>query len=182
MIWVSLLKTTGIPSIYTGKPLTPTQFIIHNTSTHPISHKHVAFHSIIHRLENTPLPKENIPEEIDTIKQIAIANRYSTSLINTLIRKKVQKLQTLHFTSLKPFSHIPSSFISTPYFGKISQKIANIIHKNTDLTDTLLTQFIMYTFHYVKIPFLSLTTAEFTCSNVEVAISCMLDRQAEDSE
>ena len=56
-------------SIY-RKP-TSTDITIHGTSFCPLSHKHAAYHSLIHRLLSIPLSAKAFQEEVNVIKHLA---------------------------------------------------------------------------------------------------------------
>ena len=70
---------------------TYTDNVIHASSNHPLSQKMSAFHSMIHRLLNIPLEKEEFNKELLTIKQIAKNNDYNTNIIDNILKKKEKK-------------------------------------------------------------------------------------------
>ena len=56
------------------KPAT-TDIIIHKNSCRPLSHKHAAFHSMIHRLLiSIPFTEKAYSQELEIIKEIAVKN------------------------------------------------------------------------------------------------------------
>jgi hypothetical protein len=57
---------------------------IHASSRHHISQKLAAFHSLLYRMITIPMPEVKRERELSTIKEIAISNGYSESLINKL--------------------------------------------------------------------------------------------------
>lgn len=102
------------------KPTTTDQ-IIHNSSNHPISHKHAAFHSLIHRLLNTPLSKMDYITELNIIKQIAVNNGYNTKLIDKLIWKHKNKKKG-HSQHIQQNEY---DYVLMTYHGKINNSIHN---------------------------------------------------------
>lgn len=76
---------------------TYTDTVIHNTSNHPISQKHSAFHSMIHRLVNVPMSDNNFFTELSIIKQIAVNNGYDPNLVNKILNKKLNKISAGKF-------------------------------------------------------------------------------------
>lgn len=68
-----------------------TDTTIHNKSVHPYTHKLAAYNSLVHRLLNIPLSKENYEKELNIIKQIAINNGYKPDLIDNIVDKKLHK-------------------------------------------------------------------------------------------
>ena len=79
-----------------------TDTVIHNSSCHPIQHKLAAFNSMIHRLISLPLNEQNFQIELNIIKQIALNNGYSPSLINNLLAKQqYKKTINLIYPSIK---------------------------------------------------------------------------------
>lgn len=66
---------------------TSTQRYIPSTSNHPIQHKRAAFNSLVFRLVNIPLSKENYLEEQKYIYEVAKTNGYDASMITKMIRK-----------------------------------------------------------------------------------------------
>jgi hypothetical protein len=113
-------------SIY-RKP-THSDITIPNGSCHYTAHKLAAFRCMIHRALTLPLSKFELQKEISIIKQIAYSNGYNTKLIDTLIKQKDFKLA---IQKIYPYSKELDEvkFVSFPYFGNISEKIANIINK-----------------------------------------------------
>ncbi|KAG8212698.1 hypothetical protein J437_LFUL019598, partial [Ladona fulva] len=73
-------NTTDFSIFY--KPTYSLYHTIHQTSNHPIPHKHAAFLSLIHRLINIPLKQSNFSRESHIIKQITVAIGYPVSLID----------------------------------------------------------------------------------------------------
>ena len=106
-----------------------TDVTIHRDSSHPTAHKLSAYHSMLHRLINIPLRKEDFEIELSTIKQIALANGYTSDLIDRMLTKKL-KIAALKLA----YSQInvnTKTYAVLPYYHKISHFIKNTI-KNFD--------------------------------------------------
>ena len=71
------------------KPTT-TDLTINAESYHPYSQKLAAFHSFINRLINIPLEADDFEDELNTIKYIATRNGFSSTLIDTLLKKHLK--------------------------------------------------------------------------------------------
>lgn len=102
---------------------TMTNTTIHATSCHPNIHKQAAYRSMLHRATKLPLKKENLEQEINIVKQIAVANDYTASMVDTVLERVRRDPDTNHTTEGKDKNKCISSI---PYVGHISQKIANI--------------------------------------------------------
>lgn len=108
---------------------THTDTVIHNSSQHPIQHKHAAFHYMIHRLLSLPLTQSHFLEELNTIQHIARSNGYDTELINNILRRKTHKQKLKMYTSLSAVAQTPDKYTCLPYFGNLSEKVAHNIRK-----------------------------------------------------
>lgn len=106
-----------------------TDITIHNTSTHPYSHKISAYNSFIHRLiNNIPLSEENYRKELNIIKQIAVNNGYQTKMIDQIItRKQYNKAIRLAYPNSESKTNIVYKTLT--YNGKITQQIAKNLQK-----------------------------------------------------
>ena len=93
---LTVTKNAGQLQFKIFRKATTTDITIHADSYHPVSQKMAAYNSFVHRLLTIPLSKNDYNEEVDTIKYIAAANGYKSSLIDKLInkhrKKKVKKL------------------------------------------------------------------------------------------
>lgn len=106
------------------KPTT-TDTLIHNTSNHPIQHKHAAFRSMIHRLNNIPLDTHDYNTELNTIRYLAQVNGYKPNLIDSLTHKiKNKKKNTVNPNTTDEYKYIPLTFINNQ-----SYKIARHLNK-----------------------------------------------------
>ena len=94
-----------------------TDITIHNTSTHPHSHKVSAYNSYIHRLTNIPLSEENYQKELNIIKQIAVNNGYPTKMIDQIIAKK-QYNKAIKLPYPNPKSQVNIVYKTLTYNGK----------------------------------------------------------------
>lgn len=120
---------------------THTDTIIHNTSQHPPAHKHAAFRTMIHRLFSVPMSPENTKKEINTIKHIATMNGYNSCLIDKIIHRKMNTINIQKHTSLTPIKeHTETKYITIPYVGPLSLKIAATL-KKFNIRTTFQTQF-----------------------------------------
>ncbi len=108
---------------------TYTDTVIHNSSQHPIQHKHAAFHSMKHKLLSLPLTQSHFLEELNTIQHIARSNGYDTELINTILRSKTYKQKLKMYTSLSAVAQTPDKYSCLPYFGNLSENVAHNIRK-----------------------------------------------------
>lgn len=113
------------------KPTT-TNHTIHNTSSHPMSHKTSKFRFLIDRMLNTPLSKANYDKEYKYIMDLATSNGFPPHIITNLIKKRKQLLERKKpVTTLTP-ENKPSKkkWTTMTYLGNISNKISNILKKN----------------------------------------------------
>ena len=72
------------------KPTT-TDLTIDAESHHPFSQKMATYNSLVHRLLSIPLEDKDFHEELNTIRYIAKANGYKSSLVDSLIKKHRKK-------------------------------------------------------------------------------------------
>lgn len=112
-------------SIY-HKP-THTDTTLHNTSTHPLVHKHAAYHSMVHRLLKIPMTPENYNKELNIIKQIAVANGFDIKLINNLIKKKNKKLAIAQTFPIEKEQE--QKFASITYLSTTTRKVTSACKK-----------------------------------------------------
>ena len=91
-----------------------------------VSDFYPAYHSLIHRFLHIPLNPKTFSRELDIIKQIANANGYSEKLINTILERKLRKLNN---SKLYPVIRTKenSSWCKLPFIGNISYKLANLL-------------------------------------------------------
>lgn len=103
---------------------------IHNSSCHPVQHKHAAFYSMVHRLITLPLNEVNFNIELNIIKQIAINNGYTSCLIDKILNKKIyKKTLDMVFPSNRDKKN---KFKSLTYIGNASDTISKFLKKETD--------------------------------------------------
>lgn len=84
---------------------TSTDRYITQNSFHHASHKQAAFNSMIYRLINIPLSKEDYKIELNRIYNIADINGFHKKLIEKLVSKHKQKLIYKNVTSLSPLEN-----------------------------------------------------------------------------
>ena len=110
----------------------PTQSdtIIPADSHHPVSHKHAAFHSMIHRLIHTPMSVQNYTKELNIIKQIALNNGYHPSIIENILSKKLhQKALAMVYP---PPPKDDSSYFRMIFSGEKTLEVAKIVTTATE--------------------------------------------------
>lgn len=109
-----------------------TDTTIHNKSNHPIQHKLATFHSMLHRLINTPLSEKDFNIELNIIKQIAVNNGYSHTIIEKMLSKK---LKTKAVSEVYPIiKDKKQSFKVLTHFGKASTQVKNYLsQKNINI-------------------------------------------------
>lgn len=106
---------------------TQTSHTINNMSNHPGSHKRAAFQSMINRALNTPLSATNFNTEVNTIKNIAQENNYSTDLIDSILRRTQRKRNTgTHSTETEQ----TSKYALFTYINKDIYKVTNIFKRH----------------------------------------------------
>ena len=106
------------------KPTT-TSTTIHASSYHSHTHKIAAYNSLIYRATKIPLEKDKYTQEINTIKYIAISNRYNTNMIDKLIKKRFKKDKYKHLDITKE----GIKYISMNYTNILPEYMLNIIKK-----------------------------------------------------
>jgi hypothetical protein len=105
---------------------TTTDQIIPLQSSHHFSQKLSSFHHMLNRLLKIPLSNDNYEKELHTIKHLATKNGYTEQLVDRMLKKKV----TTRAWSLLYSQNVPEDkdkkWKRLPYYGEISQKIANL--------------------------------------------------------
>jgi hypothetical protein len=106
--------------------------IIHATSNHHISHKLSVFHSLLHRLLEIPLSKENYNKEIKTIEVLAKNNGYPVNGIMKLLERKIKKRSAkLIAPGLTRIQTSDSEkWAKLHYIPRMSQKVSKIVKGN----------------------------------------------------
>jgi hypothetical protein len=97
---------------------TYSDLVIPASSNHPHSQKMAAFNTMIHRLHQVPLSRENFEIELNTIRYIAQTNGYNPNILDRIL-KKYNKKQNKEIKD-KPI-YIPFNFT-----GKDCYKIQKI--------------------------------------------------------
>lgn len=88
---------------------TATNHTIHQTSYHPMNHKLAAYNTMIHRMLSIPLSPDCYNSELNTIKYIATANGYESSMIDRLLNKKRSQSFRRSLTNLAPIQRLENS-------------------------------------------------------------------------
>ena len=86
------------------------------------------FHSLIHRLINVPLNKENYNKELSIIKTIALNNGYRPNIVDNLINKKKEK-HILKFFYPQNINTSKNKWFAINRVKGISPKITNQLQK-----------------------------------------------------
>ncbi|KAI5642939.1 reverse transcriptase (RNA-dependent DNA polymerase) domain-containing protein [Phthorimaea operculella] len=110
---------------------TYTDVVIHANSKHPTSHKHAAFHSMIHRLVSVPMTKPNFDKELNTIKHIANNNGYETHVINKILKKKEKSIVSKLLYKNEINTAKDNKWARIPFLGNISYKCGRLIQCKT---------------------------------------------------
>ena len=95
---------------------THTDMVIYKNSLHPYIHNLASFHCYIHRLLNIPLSPIDYEKELQMIKQIAVNNRYQSTLIVQMLDKKFYKraLKSVYPVQIKVQNFFTLAFIGKP--------------------------------------------------------------------
>ena len=83
------------------------------------------FNYFIHRLLTVPLDDEDFNDELNTIKYIAHANGYNSSLIDNLLRKQKHKL-----SKPRVEKETKTIFISTTYTNIMPKILTSVLNNN----------------------------------------------------
>jgi hypothetical protein len=110
-------------SIY-RKP-TDSQLLINDDSFHHPSHKHAAFHSMIHRLFKIPMNEESFNIEWEYIQETAKINGFDLKVINKIFKKHQNKENFAQITSLTTQNDEKDwKFIGIPFYGNLTEKLS----------------------------------------------------------
>lgn len=127
---------------------TSTMRTITSDSFCPIQHKQAAFHSMIHRLCRLPLSASDYKSEYEYIMNVARSNGYTSTMIDTMIRKhskKVTQRNCSTFYGLKndteekkkvAMSFVPQ--IANKLHKKFNECNMQIVFKNNNKMSSLL--------------------------------------------
>lgn len=122
------MKEATSHSILYRKPTSTERFITIESHHHP-SHKLAAFNSMVFRMYNIPLSKENFNKEKLRIYDIAKKNWYSMMAIDSLIRKHKRSFNRRNTTSLAPIEDPPKRISMTyyePFHGRIMRSFERV--------------------------------------------------------
>ena len=128
---LTILKTSNRLEFSIYRKPTQTDCIIPASSQHPLSHKHAALHSMIHRLIKTPLSPPNYNNELNIIKQIALNNGYPLSLVQNILKNKIRKHSLSLIFPIIPTQKQPS-YSKLLFTGEASINISKVIMPATD--------------------------------------------------
>lgn len=109
------------------KPSNTSRYIT-SDSFCPTSHKMAAFHSMIHRMVNIPLPIEHYMKEVETIKEFARMNGYRENIVDKLIRKHQKQKRYKDLTTLKKEKEENGRRVCFNFAPPITNKIADTLH------------------------------------------------------
>lgn len=105
--------------------------IIHNTSHHPVAHKHAAFHSFFHRLCTFPLSQDEHIKEYNHIMKIAKTHGYETENILKIYNKHKKKSYIKKHTTLMNVKETTQNmYLSLPFHPNITNKLKPILTKH----------------------------------------------------
>jgi hypothetical protein len=105
------------------KPTHTNNYIHQNSFVH-YSNKLASFHSLIHRLVNIPLDKNNFRKELAYIKQIAKQNGFDELVVDNILKK--HKFKTLLKNSTTLTNDQPTRYIKIPYHPQITKGLSKI--------------------------------------------------------
>lgn len=116
-------------SIY-RKP-TDSQMLINANSFHHESHKHAAFHSMIHRLLNVPMSPENFNVEWKYIQETAAINGYDPKVIKRIFMKHKRKSMMRSATSLSTAEETSNcNYVGIPYYGALTENLSRRLRQH----------------------------------------------------
>lgn len=102
--------------------------IIPANSNHPVTHKHAALHTMIHRLVSLPLNKDDFQYELSVIRTIAYNNGYEPKLVDKLLQKKQQKIATRAiYSGIAEKTPNNTKYVRIPFLGKKSYKFSRLL-------------------------------------------------------
>lgn len=106
---------------------THTDMTIHNTSSHPQSHKLAAYRSMVHILLKVPMSVADYEEELKRIKTVARNNGFSEDMVNRLVKDKKQEniLRSIFPTP----KETKNNYAVLTYLGKETYKLTKLIKK-----------------------------------------------------
>lgn len=105
---------------------TATDLTIHSTSHHPQTQKMAAYNSFVYRLLTVPLSPEDYNKELLVIKQIAMSNGYTSTMVDKLIEKFKRKLECKSHENNKE----TKTYVSAEFGISTSNKLKNELAKN----------------------------------------------------
>lgn len=108
---------------------TSTDRYITSDSSHYGTQKQAAFHSMVHRLFNIPMEKEEFTAERKKIHEAAELNGYDTIFINKIIRKHERKKHRQNATTLQPEKE-DTKRISLPFYPKVTNAIQGVLKQH----------------------------------------------------
>jgi hypothetical protein len=122
---ILISRNNGILDFNVYRKPTQVDRFIDNNSFHPKEHKLAAFHSMVYRMLTFPLSKENLNAEVSYIKNVAISNGFSPSIIDNIIRKQKFTLSIKSLTTIRKENE-QSKWAKLLYFPPITNNIKKI--------------------------------------------------------
>lgn len=104
-----------------------TDITINNKSYHPFQHKIAAYNSMVFRLINVPMSKENFTKELNIIKQTAINNGFNHNIIDNILSKMRHKMA---MKEIFPTNKEKFTYKTLTYIGKASENIKKFLTKH----------------------------------------------------
>lgn len=108
---------------------TSTERFITSDSFHSFSHKLASFNSMVHRMLNIPLFREELKKETQKIYQIAKINGYGRKIIDNIIRKHTKAKLLKETTTLEPINKKLHTKFKVTHFPFWTNKFKRIFRK-----------------------------------------------------
>ena len=108
---------------------TSTDTVIHYDSYHPVTQKMAVFNSLVNRLLNVPLEKEDYLNEVSTIKQIAINNGYKSTIVDRIIDRHRKRLENKNSNCIKA-SNKNYKYLSANFTGIMPNILRPVLKDN----------------------------------------------------
>ena len=109
------------------RKLTTTDTLIHGSSYHTPSYKHVALLAMVHRLWSVPLASHDFQVEINTRQYLARINYISMDVDNLI--QKIQTTRALDRTTYTFSSQLFHKMGTTPLIGEFAFKLARTLEQ-----------------------------------------------------
>lgn len=110
---------------------TSTKRLIPSTSHCPIQHKMAAFHSMAHRITSLPLSIQSYKLEYEYMKEAAIVNGYTTSMVDNIIKQHSDKAHKNNMSTLFSQQKLEKSVnrVRITYVPKVTNKLKSTFRR-----------------------------------------------------